>query len=206
MTVDAKFIRLGDLVDVAAGYPFRGALEASPTGAVAVVQMRDLTPEGIVWSQVLRTDLPSTRSADWLLDSDVLFAPRGERFFARCVGAGVPSRSAVCSPHLYRLRIRRPKMLLPGFLAWQLNQPPMQRRLDKAAEGTLQRNVRTGSLAEMPLACPALNAQQHIAGLAELALEERRRMQHLLALREAELGAIAEHLSTSATARMPGRH
>ena len=73
---------------------------------------------------------------------------RGTRFHAGCVGA-LPG-PAVCGPHLFHLRVRPGRELLPAFLAWQINQAPFQRALRRAAEGSSQLSVRRPVLESLP--------------------------------------------------------
>jgi len=107
------------------------------TGGVLVAQMKDVDPSaGLKWETVVRTELTGRKEPDWLQAGDILFVPRGQRFFASSIGP--PPGLAVCGPHLVLLRLRPGARVTSDFLAWQINQPPVQKQLRIAAEGTNQ--------------------------------------------------------------------
>lgn len=197
IVIDAKEYRLADLAAIRSGYPFRGALAEVHSGGVPVVQMKDIDPAlGVEWSRVLRAELTGRKEPDWLHADDVLFVPRGQRFFAACVSP--PPAPAVCGPHLMHLRVRPGSGLVPAFLAWQINQPPIQKQLHVAAEGTNQLSVRMAEIEAVSLALPAVEHQLRIVALAEAAARERQVLSRLILNREQELAAIAGELAQAA--------
>jgi hypothetical protein len=105
MPFDANKRILGELALVQAGYPFRTTVEEVPGGDVHVIQMKDVSAElGVDWSAVMRTRLAGRKRPDWIVDGDILFAAKGARFYAACVGAALPN--AVCVPAFFHLRVR----------------------------------------------------------------------------------------------------
>jgi hypothetical protein len=194
---DAELIPLATCADVRAGYPFRGPIEELASGSVRVVQMKDVHPQdGLDWSRAVRTELPGRKPPDWLQAGDLLFVPRGNHFFAACVDT--PPGPAVCGPHLFHLRVRPGAGLLPAFLAWQINQPPWQRQLHAAAEGSSQLSIRIGELEALGMAVPAIAQQERIVALADAVRQERRLLERLQRNREQELAAIAHRLAQGA--------
>lgn len=194
---DAKSIKLGDCATLHGGYPFRGPVEPHPAGDVAVVQMKDLDQElGVNWEGASRTFLPGRKPPEWLKGGDVLFVARGNRFFAAALGS--PPHQAVCGPHLFHLRIRSTQGLLPNFLAWQINQPPVQRQLTAAAEGSSQLSIRRAEIESLTIAVPPTAQQAQIVALADGAQRERVLLGRLIANREDELAGIAHTLAHAA--------
>lgn len=191
------------LVEVAqlhAGYPFRTTVEEVSDGDARVIQMKDVSPElGVDWSAVMRTRLAGRKEPDWIVDGDILFAAKGARFYAACVGAALPN--AVCVPAFFRLRVRPEIALDPEFLAWQINQPPCQRQLLQAAEGSSQLSIRRAVLEQLVLAVPPIAEQRRIVALAALAVRERQALQRLIHNREQQLQALAEDLGAEAGSR-----
>lgn len=188
--IDAHQIRLEALAEFRVGYPFRGAIEPVAGGSVTVVQMKDVSPMGVIdWRTVVRTELTGRREPDWLVSGDVLFVARGNHYYAAALAA-VPNRS-VCGPHLYHLRLKSGSALLPKFLVWQINQPPTQRLLRQAAEGTNQLSIRRAELEALPISVPSLAVQKQIVQLAEAAARERALLDHLILNRERQLNALA---------------
>lgn len=187
-------------VDVRAGHPFRGSVPVAEQGNAAVIQMRDISPEGeIAWAGLARTRLPTQRPPDWLADGDVLFAARGARNYAVCLSQ-VPA-ATVCAQYFFVLRCRSER-LLPEYLAWHINRRPSQRYLRNNAEGTDQLSIRRAVLENMPLAVPDLAQQRLLVALADTAAQERRQLDTLIQNRERLLDALAQQLlSPSASTR-----
>lgn len=185
------------MAEVRAGYPFRGPVEPFPEGSAGVVQMRDVAPDGSIhWEDIVRTELPGRRRPDWLRKGDLLLVTRGKKYYAACVDA-VPD-SVVCGPHLFHLRVKAGAAALPEFLAWQINQPPLQRALHAAAAGSSQRSVARPEVEVLPISLPSLATQERIVSLARLALRERDLFTSLIRNRERQLEILANNLSDAA--------
>jgi hypothetical protein len=198
MSIDAKHSSIGELAHLQAGFPFRGAIEADPEGSALAVQMKDVDSiGGINWANVIRADLPGRKSPAWLQRDDLLFVSRGTRFYAVLVES--PPPNAVCGPHFLHFKFKAPAKALPGFVAWQMNQPPFQRQLQQAAEGSSQLSIRRPVLESMRLAVPSLADQQRILQLARLAHKERQALHQLIHNRDLQLEALAEELVSSLT-------
>lgn len=198
MAIHASRTELGAEIRIRAGYAFRGAIEEVRDGPVHAVQMKDLNPvHGVDWRGVIRTQLGGRSEPDWLAPDDLLFVARGTRFYAGCVGE-IPG-PAVCGPHLFHLRVRPGRALLPAFLAWQINQAPFQRALQRAAEGSSQLSVRRPVLESLPIGLPPLADQERIVALAHLAQRERQLQEQLARNRERQFEAIAEALARASS-------
>jgi len=197
MPLDALRTALAEVAQLQAGYPFRTTVDEVPGGDVHVIQMKDVSPDlGVEWSGVIRTRLAGRKQPDWIVDGDILFAAKGARFYAACVAAALPN--AVCVPAFFHLRVRPETALDPEFLAWQINQPPCQRQLLQAAEGSSQLSIRRAVLEQLVLAVPPIAVQRRIVALAGLAVQERLALQRLIHNREQQLQAIAEDLGAEA--------
>lgn len=196
---DAIQVELASAVRVRAGYPFRGSVEEVVGGDALAVQMKDVeVGGGVNWPLVIRTTLAGRKEPDWLRAGDVLFVFKGARFYAVCIDD--PPDRAVCSPHFFHLQVAAGQPVLPAFLAWQINQPPFQRQVLQAAEGSSQLSIRRPVLESMTLSMPSLGVQQRIVELDELARQERRALHQLIQNRERQLQALAEELAKSARA------
>lgn len=183
---------LKHLTEVRAGHPFRGSVPTTPHGDAQVIQMRDVAADGsVAWSALSRTELPTSKAADWLRDGDVLFAGRGGRHHATCLTSVPPN--TVCSQYFFVLRCKSDRVL-PDYLAWTINRAPSQRYLASNAEGTDQLSIRRGVLEDMPIALPSLERQHHIVALANAARLERHALEALIKNREQQLDAIAQEL------------
>ena len=181
--------RLTDYADVQAGHPFRGSVPGDPDGNAHVLQMRDVSPEGVAdWNALTRTLLGNTKNVVWLKSGDIVFVARGQRNYAVYLQeTPVP---AVCSQYFFLLRVRSPA-LLPEFLAWQINRAPAQRYLNKNAEGSDQLSIRRGVLESLPIAVPPLEQQHRIIALARDAISERQVLKTMMLNREQQLDVLA---------------
>lgn len=194
MMFDAVPMVLGELVSLKGGYPFRGSIEESGDGNALAVQMKDVDPDaGVNWPDVIRTQLAGRKQPDWLRAGDVLFVSKGARFYAVCLDE--PPSPSVCSPHFYHLQVKPQAALLPAFLAWQFNQPPFQRQLQQAAEGSSQLSIRRPVLESMLVSVPPLEQQRRVIALADLARRERNTLQQLIQNREKQLQGLAEDIA-----------
>jgi hypothetical protein len=203
IVIDAHSKRLVDLVTVRTGYPFRGPLSEVPSGGALVTQMKDVDPgSGLSWSSVVRAELPGRKEPDWLQAGDILFVPRGQRFFA--VSIDEPPAPSVCGPHLMLLRLRSGAPVSARFLAWQINQPPVQKQLRAAAEGSSQLSVRISEIEDLEVAVPPVDQQGRIVALADAAARERQALAQLILNREQTLASIAADLATAAGLEPPG--
>lgn len=161
-----KKLPLSAQVTIIAGHPFRGRIEPVAGAETLVVQMRDTTPDGVNWASCVRTTVPGRREPDWLQTGDVLFPARGNVSRAVLIDEHIGALKAVAAPHFFLLRTKKAS-LLPAYLAWWLNQDPVQRHLEQNAQSsTLVRNIARTVLETTPLALPPLAEQHHIAGLA----------------------------------------
>jgi hypothetical protein len=193
MSIYARIQSVAELTSLQAGYPFRGAIEIAPEGAVLVVQMKDVDPEaGVDWRGAIRTSLGGRKLPEWLRAGDVLFVAKGARFYAVCLDE--PPASAVCAPAFFHLRVKEPASVDPAFLAWQINQAPFQRQLQQAAEGSGQLSIRRPVLEALCLHIPSMRRQRDIAALVDLARAERQAFHQLIHNRELQLHALAEGL------------
>ncbi|WP_429083463.1 restriction endonuclease subunit S [Aeromonas bivalvium] len=188
------FVILNQIAAISAGHPFRGKIPEVNPGSLAVVQMRDTSPEGGVdWSACLRTEPTSKKEPDWLQTGDILVAARGSSNYAVLVDTSNAPLPTVAAPHFYVVRLQS-EALSPEFLAWQLNQPPCQRYFELHAEGSAAKSIRRQVLEETPIGIPSLTRQAAIMNMAYNLREERQLMQQLQHNGEQMMHAIAASL------------
>lgn len=182
--------QLGRLATIAAGYPFRGAIDALPPGPVAAVQMRDMGRDGeIDWPSLARVELPSRRQPELLRPGDIIFTTRGRRNAAMSLlTVPVP---AVCSPHFFVMRVRDPSRLDPRFLAWQLNQRPAREYFQQEATGSHILNITRAVMEAVEITTPPMERQRAILALDDLARAERVALARLIDNRNQQIEAVA---------------
>ncbi|NOJ08293.1 restriction endonuclease subunit S [Vibrio splendidus] len=188
-------LRLSEVADIHAGYPFRGSIKHDPNASVQVVQAKDISDLGELQSaELVRTELTGKKQPMWLEQGDVLFIAKGMRTYA----AYVPEQleDVISSPSLFQIRIKSSQRdkINPMFLAWQLNQKPVQQYFRKSAEGSTQTNIRKPVLADVELAIPDIEKQNTIAKLYAASIKENALLHKLINNRQQQLDAIATDL------------
>lgn len=189
---DTAYLResLRDIADISAGYPLRGTVDELALGDVAIVQMRNVdSVTGVDWDGVQRVALPSKRAPAFLAAGDIIFTTRGTRNFALALDA--VGGKAVCSPHFFVIRAFDANLILPAFLAWQINQRPAQEYFQRQATGSHILNIRREVIENLPLAIPPLATQRAIIALTNAASDERAALTRLIYNRNQQLEAIA---------------
>lgn len=173
-----------------AGYPLRGSAESLSNGEVHYIQMRNVDPEhGIAWSDVAKLDLKVKHEQIYLKIGDIIFSARGSRNFAYQI-EDVP-QNTVCAPHFFIVRVHKPELLSPAFLAWQINQRPAQSYFQSTATGTHILNIRRDVLENLKIAIPPLAVQQKTIQFADAVRQERILTNQLLDNREKQMIALA---------------
>ncbi len=198
MNDDTAYIResLGDIANIAAGYPLRGAVDDLASGEVAIVQMRNVDARsGVSWSEVQRIALPSKRPPAFLAVGDIIFTTRGTRNFA--LALDTVEGEAVCSPHFFVIRVLDAFQIAPEFLAWQINQRTAQEYFQREATGSHILNIRREVIENLPLSIPPLATQQAIVALADAARAERAALTRMIENRNHQIEAIALDLHRS---------
>lgn len=191
---NAPIRRIKDIADIYLGYPFRGAVKSAPDGDSWVVQPRDIDDcYSLVWNTetMTKTTLTGRKGPNYLQEGDVLFLARGNNNYASAVTK--PFENAVCSPIFFQLRLKE-ESLLPKFLAWQINQLPVQKQLMRTTEGTLQKNVSKNILQDIEIAIPSIETQRSILKLAQCFFEQIRTHQQLIENTTRAMTAIANDI------------
>lgn len=189
-------MKLKQIANIRAGYPFRGKIPEAEGSNVLAVQMKDIyLSHGIQWQDCLPTVLTGKRKPDYLLPGDILVAARGSHNYAVLVDITLADhgQQAVAAPHFFLVRITN-RNVLPEFLAWLLNQPPTQRYLEINAEGSVTKSIRRSVLEDLPVVTPPIDKQHAIIAMANTLHQEQQLIQHLLHNGERMMSAIAKGL------------
>src|SRR5450759_1625059 len=143
-------MNLKTLVILMAGHPLRGSIDHTPGGEVAVVQMKDVDPEGgIQKDRFYRVNLTGRKQPDYLRQGDILFVGRGYRIFAVLVDEDLTQ--TVASPHFFILRVKPENPVRPDYLAWYINQTRAQRYFSKHVAGTALPHINRQTLEDLPV-------------------------------------------------------
>lgn len=165
-------MRLADACTIHTGYTARGRLEPTAVGGVLAIQLRDISPDGLVNPERLtRVHLDDLADRYFVRAGDVVFRSRGERNTASVLDERLREPALAVLP----LMVLRPKrdVVTPEYLAWVINQPPAQRHFDSAARGTNIRMIPRSSLDDLELDVPDIETQTKIIAVEVLAKRER---------------------------------
>lgn len=189
---------LSDIATVTAGHPFRGSIPEFEDGDVRVVQIRDLDENGqIAWGKLISTNLQGRKQPDWLQAGDIIFSARGQRNIAALVDKQVPN--TVCAPHYFIIRVID-EQVEPAFIAWQLNQQPVQRYFSKSSQGSAVASIPRSFIGATPISIPSVDKQKVIIAMAKAHLQEKLTLQALIKNRDSQMQVLANDLISQAMA------
>jgi hypothetical protein len=170
-------IGLGKIADIQAGYSFRSRLESLESGAVSVVQMKDLTSANRVCCDALvKVDMETPKEHHLLRAGDIIFRSRGLVTNSAILLDTLDT--AVLAAPLLRVRCNY-STVMPEYLNWYINQQPAQSYLTSCAEGTALKMISKQSLENLEILVPSLERQRLISELAFLAEREQEIMKKL---------------------------
>lgn len=178
--------KLVEVASVRMGYPFRSRLEHDATGAVAVVQMKDIDEASLLHVEdVVRVDLPDFNEHHLIRQGDLVFRSRGRTNSVALVSADV-GPAVLAAPML----LIRPIEVLPAYLLWYINLPAVQAMLAAQAEGTSVRMISKAALEQLVIAVPPLETQRRIIEIGQLAIREASITTELMDRRKALIDGI----------------
>lgn len=197
-TLTAKKYKLHDLVEIKAGYPFRGAVKKVIGGGVWVVQARDIAEPGeLVIDSTIETELTGKRDPDWLTKDDVLFINKGQRAIACHIDQDY--EHTTCSPSLFILKTRKDWVnnLNMKFIAWYLNQTPAQNYFKRTAEGSNQVSIRKQTLGDLIIGIPSLEEQTILAGIYTNSIQQQKVLTSMISNIDNRMSLLAQDLLKS---------
>ncbi len=153
------------------GYSFRVRLKSMGFGAVAVIQMKDLTNENIVDCRALaRVDIARPKKHHLVKPRDLIFRSRGLSSTSAILMED-PGTAIVAAP-LLLIRVTD-QTILPEYLNWYISQPPAQLFFKSHAKGTAQKMISKETLDGLDVFVPPLEQQKTIVEIFALAEQER---------------------------------
>lgn len=182
-------IKIKMLAIVQMGYSFRTRLEASKSGDVAVIQMKDLLDDNTVGCDgLVRIDMEAVKEHHLAQKGDLVFRSRGHVTTA-AVLLDDPGKAVVAAP-LLRIRITKPDRILPEYLNWYISQLDAQIFLTSRAKGTVQKMISKQAIEDLDVALPSLEKQRTIVELASLSAREQTLLHTLANKREQYISTV----------------
>lgn len=164
-------MKLTQIADISSGYTFRERLDAYPDGDIAVLQMKNISPDDKVLTEDLpRVGLMDLKPRQVLQAGDVLLRARGQFHTAAVVTGGLDK--AVAAAPLMLIRVSSAKVL-PEYLCWFINHPVTQAKLVNLAAGSYVRTLNKAAIEELEVPLPPVGRQRQIVEIAELGRQEK---------------------------------
>lgn len=184
---------LKNIASVLMGYSFRTRLDVKDSGAVAVIQMKDLTDDNRVdCSNLSRVDSDSLKEHHLVRPGDLVFRSRG--LTATSAILRDDPGTAVVSAPLLRIRANE-KIILPEYLNWFISQASAQSFLASRVIGTAQKMISKEALEGLEVLVPSFEQQHTIMELAALADREQKILSKLADKRKLYLSNILLRLA-----------
>jgi hypothetical protein len=163
------------------GYSFRARLDSKNFGAVAVIQMKDLTNKNRVdCSALARVDMEKPKEHHLVKSGDLIFRSRGLSSTSAILL--YETGTAVVAAPLLRIRVTD-HGIMPEYLNWFISQKPAQTFFTSQAKGTAQRMISKETLEGLEVFIPPLDRQRAIVTMASLAEKEQHIMKKLAEMR-----------------------
>lgn len=168
--------------DLFTGFSFRSKVENVPNGDLSVIQMKDLEHHYTsIKSDLTRVSSDKINGKFFLQKGDVLFIAKGTNNYAIEYKLNLPK--AIAASAFFVLRPIQSKVI-PAYLSWYINQPPVQQYLKENMAGTYVPNINKNTIEGIMIMLPVLNVQEKIVAIDVLRKQENRLMSAIMEKRE----------------------
>jgi hypothetical protein len=165
-------MKLNKIALIQSGYHSRGRVEPHEDGSHFLLQARDVDGEKQTYQRdtLIRFNPDLSRKDGTLKNNDILFMARGSRNYSVLLEEiPVHTLAAAC---FFVVRVSNRK-LLPPYLCWYLNQPPVERYLVRqSGRGVHMPVVRRSVLEKLDIPVPNLEIQKKIVEMEALRRQE----------------------------------
>ena len=172
-------MKLAQLCHLSSGYTTRSRLEPAPSDGLLAIQLGDSHGDNPVRTEDLYRYRFAAHPPDRYLvyGGEVLFKSRGEPNIAAVVSSPLGESAVVILPLL--ILHPHPHLVRADYLAWAINQPDAQHRLNREAQGTSLRMIPKTVLERLDIPLPDLDTQGRITTIHALAQREGRLLHSL---------------------------
>ncbi len=184
-------MKLKNLAEIRAGYPFRSKIIPDPGGAISVVQMKDIDEGGnvdstnLVRTHSLGMDPKSemgVRSNKYLLvPGDILFKAKGSKNNAGLLTIDIGH--AVASQQFFIIKVDR-QIVEPNYITWYLNYLNDSGYFEKENEGTYIPFISKKAVSEIKIPVPSISEQLKIVQLHRMVIKEAELLDQIKAKRK----------------------
>ncbi len=171
--------KIADCAEILPGYSLQVRAEHEPGGSHQVIMGKHLTNVEVYrYSEKHELCITPSRSLEKyrVQSGDVLFVSRGIRNHATLLKS-VPEKT-IASATFYIMHPR--EGIDPGYLAWCLNQAPIQARISQVRTGAGTPIVQRKIFADIKIPVPSMDKQKQLAALGSLMTKEQQLQQKLV--------------------------
>jgi restriction endonuclease S subunit len=182
-------VRITDISDINIGYQFREKIEPTLDGTYPLIQIRDFDEHRLLnTGGLLRVEIDKPADQYRIRKGDVLFLSRGQKNWATPIAYDL--NNAIAVSHFFVLKIKS-TAVLPEYLAWYLNQAPVQEYLhSNARHGTHMPLVPMSAFKGLEVEVPSIDKQRNIVELSKLMEKEKQLLAELQEKRTRLIGAV----------------
>jgi restriction endonuclease S subunit len=170
------------LTGIYAGFSFRNRVTGEPGGDLSVIQMKDLENDySSINRSLTRVSSEKFNSRLFLEKGDVLFVAKGSNNFA--IEYHLNLAKTIASSAFFVLRPDHTK-IIPAYLAWYINQSPVQQFLKENSTGTYVPNINKSTLEGITVIVPPSDVQEKIVAIDKLRKKEQLLVTQIMEKRE----------------------
>lgn len=193
---NTQVLKFKDITQRFIPYSFRSRIEESQSG-VKVLQMKDVSVDGINWNHIVTTELNAKKAPECLARGDVLILSRGLNQLTVAVDTLPENSDVICSSMFYHYRVCSPKVN-PFYLAFLLKHNQGIRHIieKSAASGSLTtKSFPRETIENLLIPIPPMAEQNTIVALQANMQQQKRCYQALIDSNQAMLTGIANKLT-----------
>lgn len=158
---------------ISSGYSFRGKIEDDPNGELKVIQLKDLINDyTTIGEECYKISMEGIKDKYLLKEGDILFISKGQNNNAIVYTEENTRGLYMASSALFVITVN-PVKANPKYIAWYINQLPVQNYIKQNLAGTYTPTVNLKVVENIPLRLPDLEIQFKIASLGALAIKEK---------------------------------
>lgn len=169
--------KINQIAGIKAGFLFKEGISADKEGNVSVIQLKDLDEQGILdLSKLQRITLANIDSKNFLAMGDVLLKAKTNHPVAGVIREQLPS--TIATAHYFIISVKN-ENILPGYLAWYLNQHPAQVFFNRNSGGTRIQVINKQTLGDLEVLIPDMETQKKIVKVFRLHQREQELIENI---------------------------
>lgn len=157
---------------ISSGYSFRGKIHHHADGGIRVIQLKDfINNYTAIGNECVLIPADKIKHKYHLENGDILFIAKGTNNYA-VVYRAVDDIPTMASSALFVIKVNQ-KVADPHYVAWYINQNPVQNYLKTNETGTYVTSINKTAIENIPIKLPSISLQKQIARLAQLHKQEK---------------------------------